>query len=112
MNRIQRLLPQMTRSPSSNMSLLLGSLSPSQIIPEVDKYYVFVYKAKTRGIEYDRHPFIACTGLYKWGFTGYNFHWNDFRRYSWQEVVSNLYEIYDSELNDMEQVPIMKVVTS
>jgi len=107
-DRIQRLLPLAVGNPTRNMQILLSNLSPSTIVPEADKYYVFVYKAKTKGIEYDMHPFIVCTTLYKWGFIGFNFHWNEYRRYSWGEVVSNLYEIRDEELNSMEKFPIAK----
>ena len=110
MDRIAPLLPQAVGSPQKNMVLLLNKLSPSVIIPDPDKYYVFVYKAKTKGIVYDRHPFINCSTLYKWGFIGFNFHWNEYRRYSWGEVVSNLYEIREEELNSMEKYPIAKFV--
>lgn len=112
MNRISRLVPQATKGPVSNMKLLLGSLAPSTIVPEVDKYYVFVYKAKTPRIKYDRHPFIVCTSIAKWGFTGYNFHWDDWRRYTWNEVLSNIYEIHSDELNDMQNFPITKIVST
>jgi len=108
MNRISSLLPIAKGSPEHNMRLLLGKLSPSGIVPERDKYYVFIYKAKTRNIQYDQHPFIVCTGVYKWGFSGYNFHWEQPRRYSWLEVFSNIYEIHDDELNDMMNLKIAK----
>ena len=111
-NRIDRHLLKVSSNPTYNLKLLLGSLSPSTIIPEADKYYVFVYKAKTKGIVYDAHPFIVCTSVFKWGFTGYNFHWNAPRRYTWAEVISNLYEIYDHELNSMEKYPIFKRVSN
>ena len=110
MDRIKKLLPQATGSSTKNMSVLLNNLSPSVIIPDPDKYYVFVYKAKTKGIVYDKYPFINCTSLHKWGFIGFNFHWNEYRRYSWVEVVSNLYEIREEELNTMEKYPIAKFV--
>ena len=110
MNRIQGILRKATGKPEYNMRLLLNSLSPSTIVPEVDKYYVFVYKAKTKGIVYDMHPFVTCSSLYKWGFIGFNFHWNEYRRYSWTEIVSNLYEIQEQELNSMEQYPVAKFV--
>ena len=97
-------------SPEKSMFLLLNNITPSGIVPDADKYYVFVYKAKTKNITYDRHPFIVCTSIYKWGFIGFNFHWNESRRYSWNEVVSNLYEIKEVELNSMEKYPIAKFV--
>ena len=110
MDRIQRLLPKATGKPDYNMRILLNNLSPSVIVPEVNKYYVFIYNAKTPDIRYDRYPFIICTGLYRWGFSGLNFHWNDWRRYTWAEVVTNLYEIKEEELNSMDKYKIAKFV--
>lgn len=109
MNRVGPLLKRVSNRPEYNMKLLLDNLSPGEIVPTPDKYYVFIYKAKTRGIQYDQFPFIVCTAVFPWGFTGTNFHWGEPRRYTWQEVVSNIYEIRDEELNDMEKFPIMSV---
>ena len=100
------------KSPEMNMKNLLSVLSPSEIVPEPDKYYVFVYKAKTPGVTYDQHPFIMCTNVYKWGFTGYNFHWEESRQYSWVEVLTNLYEVSDEELNSVQKLPIAKIKRS
>lgn len=112
MNRIEGLLPSATGNADKNMAVLLQNLSPSTIIPDPDKYYVFVYKAKTKNILYDKHPFVVCSSLARWGFIGFNFHWNAYRRYSWPEIVTNLYEIKDNELNTMEKYPIAKFVRS
>ena len=112
MDRIENLLRSATGSPENNMAVLLQNLSPSTIIPDTDKYYVFVYKAKSKDILYDKHPFVVCTSLYKWGFVGFNFHWNAYKRYSWSEIVTNLYEIKENELNSMEKYPIAKFVRS
>lgn len=110
MDRIEKLLPRANSNPGRNMQILLSNLSPSTIIPDPDKYYVFVYKAKTKGIVYDMYPFVVCTSLHRWGFIGFNFHWNAHRRYSWADIVTNLYEIQEEELNSMEQYPIAKFV--
>ena len=112
MNRLQFIQEEFTRGPVANMQLLLSSLTPSGIVPERDKYYVFVYKAKTKNITYDRHPLVAVSEIYKWGFSGYNFHWEQYRRYSWNEVVSNLYEIYDEELNIVKNINMAKFITN
>ena len=112
MNRLEYIQDQFTKGPVSNMQLLLSSLTPSGIVPERDKYYVFVYKAKTPNITYDRHPFVVVGEVYKWGFSGFNFHWNQPRRYSWNEVVSNLYEISDEELNIVENLNIANFITN
>ena len=110
-NRVDRLVPLTKgKGPDRCMQILLNSLSPSDIIPQVDKYYVFGYKAKTRGIVYDKHPFVTCSSIFKWGFIGFNYHWNEYRRYSWNEIVTNLYEINELELNTMEQFPIAKFI--
>ena len=112
-DRIESLLKEVTdNDPVTNMGMLLNTLTPSTIVPQVDKYYVFVYKAKTKNIQYDQHPFVAVTGVFKWGFTGYNFHLEQLRRYSWNEVVSNLYLVTDDELNSVQSFPITLIRSS
>lgn len=113
MKTVSELLPgSKNRSPNRNMQMLLSILQPSSIVPEVDKYYVFVYKASTPGIMYDQNPFVAVTAVYKWGFIGFNFHWEDYRQYSWAEVISNIYEVSDEELNSVQKLPIAKIKRS
>ena len=108
MNRVRSLVPIAQGSPENNMRLLLGKLTAGGIVPTPNKYYVFIYKAKTPRIQYDQHPFIMCTGVYPWGFTGFNYHWEDYRRYSWREVFSNVYEINEDEIEDMMNYKIAK----
>lgn len=100
------------KSPDSNFMDLINVITPSVIIPETDKYYVFAYKAKTPNIQYDQYPFVYVTAVFQWGFTGYNFHWEASRQYSWAEVVTNLYEVTDEELNSVQALPIAKLVQS
>ena len=88
------------------MALLLESLSPSQIVPEPNKYYTFIYRAKTRGITYDQNPLIVCGDVFKWGFNGLNYHWNSIRQYTWNEVLSNVYELTDEEFNYLQEIPL------
>ncbi len=95
-------------NPTYNMRLLLSSLSPSGIVPRPNKYYTFIYKAKTRGIQYDQHPLVICGDVYKWGFNGVNIHWNSIRQYSWNEVLSNVYELSDEEFEFLQTVPLAK----
>lgn len=97
------------RSPTKNMEMLLSVLGTSEIVPEADKYYTFVYKAKTPGIKYDQHPLVYVISVFNWGFVGFNAHWNDSRQYSWQEVLSNLYEIKEDEIGLVERIPTMYV---
>ena len=91
--------------PTRNMNLLLDSLSPSTIVPEPNKYYLYVYKATTPG-RYDQHPLILCGGVYNKGFTGYNVHWGESRQYSYGGVVSNLYEVTEGEFGILQNAPL------
>ena len=74
-------------------------------VPSEGKFYTYVYRAKTPGIEYDMHPLIACTEVYGSGFTGINFHWGKYRKYTWEEIQSNLYEVDAGELADLREIP-------
>ena len=98
--------------PTRNMNLLLDSLSPSTIVPEPNKYYTFVYKAKTPRIQYDMFPLVLCGSLFPWGFSGYNVHWGAVRQYSFGEIKSNLYELSEEEFSYLQDVPLAKYKTT
>ena len=70
-------------------------------IPDVGKFYTFVYNAKTPGLTYDQHPLIACMELYPWGFRGLNFHWQQYRNYTWNELAGQLYIVEWQELDEL-----------
>ena len=106
LNRLDLINQQMGSDPTSNMAILLDKLSPSTIVPEADKYYTFVYTPKTKNIRYDQHPFIQVSSVAKWGFTGLNHHWDDFRRYTWAECGTPLFEIYPEEIEIANTLPI------
>ena len=106
MNRVEAIRDQFVGGPRYNMEILLSKLTQAEIIPQPNKYYVFVYKAKTPNITYDQHPLVLVGDVYQWGFTGYNFHWNEVRRYTWGEVLSNLYELNEEEFNTVQDIPI------
>ena len=112
LEKLQEVSEQFGEDPNYNMSLLLNTLTPSEIVPQPDKYYVFAYKAKTPNIQYDSNPFIVCTGVYQWGFSGFNFHWQQPRRYSWAEVLSNLYVVEEDEVQTVMNAPIANFKTS
>ena len=80
-------------------------LTETEIIPELGRYYTFIYAPKTPRIRYDQFPLIACVGLFQWGFRGYNFHWPAFRNYTWEEVVGYLHTAYPLEMNDLRSIP-------
>ena len=105
MNRVESI--NFGTDPNRNMSLLLSGLdsTQAQIVPEANKYYVFVYKATTPG-RYDQHPLILCGGVFNKGFTGYNVHWGQVRQYSFAGVLSNVYELDQEEFETLNNVPL------
>ena len=89
------------------MELLNNTVTP---IPEVGKFYTFVYNAKTPGKPNDQHPLIACTSLETWGFKGLNFHWRKSRNYTWGELAGQLYIVQNNELDDLMAIPYGKFI--
>ena len=87
------------------METLNDTVTP---IPEPGKFYTFVYNAKTPNKQYDQHPLIACTSLEQWGFKGINYHWQQSRNYTWNEVPGGLYEINNDELSDLDGIPFAR----
>ncbi len=82
-----------------------GTVTP---VPDVGRFYVFVYNAKTPNMRYDQNPLVAVTDIFPWGFRGINFHWGTHRNYTWNEIAGQLYEVYDDELNDLDKIPFAK----
>ena len=97
--------------PTRNMRLALDYLTPSGIVPQPNKYYTFVYKAKTPGITYDTFPLILCGSVFPTGFNGMNVHWGEVRQYSWGEVRSNLYELNQAEYETLQGIPLANFVS-
>ena len=80
-------------------------LTETEVVPDVGRYYTFIYAPKTPRIRYDQFPLIACVGIFQWGFRGYNFHWPAFRNYTWEEVVGYLHTAYPLEMPDLRSIP-------
>ena len=80
-------------------------LTETEVVPDVGRYYTFIYAPKTPRIRYDQFPLIGCVGLFQWGVRGYNFHWPAFRNYTWEEVVGYLHTAYPLEMNDLRSIP-------
>lgn len=100
------------RSPEQNMRLLFGRYKgPSIIVPQPNKYYVFVYNAKTKGLEYDQHPVIVSGSTFSWGFTGLNVHWGEIRRYKFAGS-SNLLELSEGEFKVVSNLPLARFKTA
>jgi len=83
---------QATLTPSSSRSVVNGSI------------YTFVYNAKTPGIIFDPYPLVGVEKVFNWGFVGVNLHWEDRRQYSWDQIISPVYEVYPEEREDMERL--------
>ena len=113
-NRIRQYLSDMnnrTNDPEEMMLEIMEALNDTvEPIPEVGKFYTFVYNAKTPGEQYDQHPLIACVGLFQWGFRGLNFHWQRYRNYTWDELAGQLYVVQNNELDDLLAIPYGKYI--
>tara|TARA_Y100000052_G_scaffold10771_1_gene10621 strand:- start:123 stop:500 length:378 start_codon:yes stop_codon:yes gene_type:complete len=77
--------------------------------PSVGRYYVFVYSAKTPNIQYDSNPLVAVTDVFEWGFRGINLHVGQYRNYTYNELVGELYEVNSYELSDVRELPFGKM---
>ena len=111
MSRIAPLVGNLIGSETADELLIdiMGALGDSAgSVPEVGKIYVFAYQPSTPGIRYDQNPLVGVTGIFEWGFRGINFHWNDHRQYTWNEVPGGLYEVTDEELNDLDGIPFAR----
>ena len=104
-NRVRQYLSDLnsrTNDPEDMMLEIMEALNDTvSPIPEIGKFYTFVYNAKTPGESYDQHPLIACVGLFQWGFRGLNFHWQRYRNYTWAEVVGKLHVVEYQELDEL-----------
>ena len=113
-NRIRQYLSDLnnrTNDPEDMMLEIMQVLNQTVTpIPEVGKFYTFVYNAKTPGETYDQHPLIACVDLFKWGFRGLNFHWQTYRNYTWDELAGQLYIVEYNELDDLLAIPYGKFI--
>lgn len=97
-----------TEDPDDLMLEIITVLTESEKVPKTGKYYVFVYNPKTPNIQYDQNPLVAVTDVFSWGFRGINFHWGEVRQYTWDEIPGGIYEVYQSELKDLQTIPFGK----
>ena len=99
-----------TEEPDDIMIELMDNLSTTVTSsPSVGRYYVFVYSAKTPNIQYDSNPLVAVTDVFEWGFRGINLHVGQYRNYTYNELVVQLYEVNSYELSDVRELPFGKM---
>ena len=112
-NRVRSVVDNLigTEDPDDIMVELMDNLGGTVTpVPDVGKYYVFVYQPKTPNIQYDQNPLVAVTDVFRWGFRGVNLHMGQYRQYTWNELVGQLYEINPDELSDVQELPFGKML--
>jgi len=93
------------------MLAIMEVFKTEKVVPEVGKYYTFVYSTKTKNVTYDEFPLVAVTSVEPWGFQGINFHWGEMRRYTWKEVNGKLLLVEENEINYMRSLQYAKFRT-
>ena len=96
-----RVLKENVNDPEDIMLLIMEIFTIQEIVPEAGKFYTFIYNAKTPNISYDKHPLIACVEVFRWGFRGLNFHWQNYRNYTWEELPGQLHVVEFQELDEL-----------
>lgn len=90
------------------MMNILQIFNETDLVPDAGKFYTFVYQAKTPKLEYDEHPLVAVTEVFRWGFRGYNYHWRRMRQYTWAEIVGSLHVVRENEVRYLSSLPYGK----
>ena len=96
-----RVREENVNDPEDIMLLIMEIFTIEEIMPEPGKFYTFIYNAKTPNISYDQHPLIACVEVFRWGFRGLNFHWQNYRNYTWEELPGQLHVVEFQELDEL-----------
>ena len=101
--KLKRLVEEANTDDVEDIMLIIMEVFNQTVtpIPEPGNFYTFVYNAKTPKISYDQHPLIACVDLLPWGFRGLNFHWQNYRNYTWEELAGQLYIVEYQELDEL-----------
>ena len=111
-NRVRSVIDNLigTEEADDIMIELMDTLtSTSTSSPSAGKYYLFVYNAKTPNIQFDSNPLVAVTDVFEWGFRGINLHIGQYRNYTYNELVGQLYEVNPDELSDVRELPFVNI---
>ena len=98
-------------NPDDIMLSIMEVFTHSEFIPDVGNYYTFIYLAKSPDITYDQYPLVAVTSVERWGFKALNYHWNEFKNYTWQEVAGKMHLIEPNEIEYLRSLPYSKFIT-
>ena len=104
MNRIEPVIGDLKseKDIGERMELIMYALNDTVTpIPEEGNICTFKYFAKTPNISYDQHPLVAVTELFPWGFRGINFHHQEYRNYTFEELGTQVYIVQRDELDDL-----------
>lgn len=106
-NRVRLILEGLVgnEDPDDLMMDIISVLKEGPKTPQAGKFYTFIYNPKTPNVQYDQNPLVAVTDIFNWGFRGINFHWDDVRQYTWDEIAGGIYEVRPEELDDMRTIP-------
>ena len=110
-SQLKRRISGLTDSESIMMEII-DVFRETEFIPTVGRYYTFIYLPKTKDIQFDQFPLIACTDVQKWGFRGLNFHWGQVRNYTWLEVAGKLHIVNNNEIDYLRSVPYARFMES
>ena len=113
MNRIEPIRQdiQSETNVDDRMELIMYALNDTVTpIPEEGQFCTFKYFAKTPNLVYDQQPLVAETELYPWGFRCANFHWGQYRQYTFQELGTQVYIVQQDELDDLLSLQYQKRV--
>ena len=98
--------------PEEMMLEIMTILNETVVIPDLGEVYTYIYNAKTPRLKYDQHPLVAVTSVNRWGFSGLNFHWNQVRNYTWNEIPGSLHLVRTSELQSLLDIPYAYYLTN
>ena len=110
-SQLKRRIEGLTDAESIMMEIM-DVFRDTEFIPDVGKYYTFIYIPKTQGIDFDQFPLIACIEIQRWGFKGLNFHWGTVRNYTWLEVAGKLHTIKNNEIDYLRSIRYARFMKS
>jgi len=115
MNRLDPIMYKLkgTEDPDELMIEIMEVLKDIDYAPnKIGNLFTFIYTPKTSNILYDQHPLVEVTEITRWGFKGFNYHWNRIRNYTFPEIVGPMHRINRQELEALRTIPYRKFLMS